>query len=548
MLAGLCGFGGAATAQVPAEVSPGVLQEQLRRIAPAPAPAPAGEVSLPALPDPAPGRPPPGAENVQVTVRSVEVSGNTVVATADMAEAWAGLAGRQVSLAAIYALADTLTGLYRNRGYVLSAVVVPPQTIRDGIVRLQAVEGYVGQVRFEPELVATPRMRAYVDAIVRERPLTIATLERQLLVMNDLPGVTAQAYFEPGNAAGEAVLTLKAARRSVTGSVGAQNRVSRLLGDVALEGRVTLNNSFGLDDSHSLLLQTTNRPNRLRSLGYVYNQPLGTDGLALNLFLGRVESATPFEAERVKSASDIATLGLSYPLIRARAQTLRLRARVNVYNGTQDFADRLLVQEDKVRALRLGASWDRTDGSGVNFLDGEVSKGLRGLGSTPAGAAHAQRAGADYGFAKFNLFAGRLQSLGRNLSLQASVQGQWTDDILPPSERAPLGGETILRAYNAGELIGDRALAGKLELRWEPPLIDGGRVAFYAFAEAGRTTTLNAIGGNTHDSANSTGFGIRGSVGSGLNFYTEVATPHRRKVATYGTRHTRVFAGLSYDF
>ena len=548
MLAGLYGFGSVATAQVPAEVSPGVLQEQLRRAAPAPPPP--SEVSLPTLPAPEPGRPPPGAENVQITVSSIEVSGNTVVATPDMAAAWAGLVGREVSLAAIYALADTLTGLYRNRGFVLSAVVVPPQTIRDGIVRLQAVEGYVGQVRFDPALVATPRMQAHADAIARERPLTIATLERQLLLINELPGVTAQAYFEPGSAAGEAVLTLKAARRPVTGFAGAQNRVSKLLGDVALEGRITLNNSFGLDDSHSLLLQTTNRPDRLRSIGYVYNQPLGTDGLALNLFLGRVESNTPFEAERVKSASDIATLGLSYPLIRARAQTLRLRARVNVYNGTQDFADRLLVQEDKVRALRLGASWDLTDGSGVNFVDGEVSRGLRGLGSTPAGATsiQAQRVGADYSFTKVNLFAGRLQSLGRNFSLQASVQGQWTKDILPPSERAPLGGETILRAYNAGELIGDRALAGKLELRWEPPLINNGRVTFYAFAETGRTTTLNVVGSSTHDSANSTGFGVRSSLSGGLNFYAEVATPHRRNVATYGTRHTRVFAGLSYDF
>lgn len=544
LLAGVYGLFGTAMAQVPAEVSPGVLQEQLRRAAP----QPPADVQLPALPAPAPSRPPPGSENVQVTVRSVEITGNTVVSTADMAAAWAPLTGKEVPLASIYALADTLTGLYRNRGYVLSAVLVPPQTIRDGVVRLQAVEGYVGRVSFDPELVATARMRAQIDAIAREKPLTIATLERQLLLINDLPGVTAQAYFEPGAALGEAYLTVKAVRRPVTGFVGAQNRVSKLLGDVSLEGRVTLNNSFGLDDSHSLLLQTTNRPSRLRSVGYVYNQPLGTDGLALNLFLGRVESVTPFERERMKAASDIATLGLSYPLIRSRAQTLRLRARVNVYNGTQDFADRLLVQEDKVRALRLGAAWDLTDGSGVNFIDAELSKGLTGLGSTPAGATYAQRAGADYGFTKFNFFAGRLQSLGRNLSLQASVQGQWTDDILPPSERAALGGETILRAYNAGELIGDRALAGKLELRWEPQLIDSGRITFYAFAEAGRTTTLNAVGGNAHDSANSTGFGVRGSLTGGLNVYAEVATPHRRKVATYNSRHTRVFAGLSYDF
>ena len=31
--------------------------------------------------------------------------------------------------------------------------------------------------------------------------------------------------------------------------------------------------------------------------------------------------------------------------------------------------------------------------------------------------------------------------LGGDFSLQASVQGQWTNDLLPLSERAALGGE-----------------------------------------------------------------------------------------------------------
>lgn len=527
---------------VPPEATPGVLQEQLRRAAP----QPPADVQLPA-PPPAPAAPlPPGVEGVQVQIRSVELSGNTVIPTAELESNWAGMLGREQPLAAVYELANTLTGIYRNRGYVLSAVVVPPQTIRDGVVRLQVIEGYVGKVDFDPAFTPTARMREQAQVIAREKPLTIKTLERQLLLINDLPGVTAQAYFEPGTETGEARLTIKAARRPVSGFVGVQNRVSRLLGDVSIEGRITINNPLGLDDSHSLLVQTTDRW-RLRSVGYVYNQPLGTDGLALNLFLGNIESkVVSSSGENIKSASSIVTLGLSYPLIRSRNQSLRLRARLNAFNGKQDFLG--LEQEDRARALRLGASWDRTDGSGVNFADVEVSKGITGLGATKSGSNSAVRADADYGFTKLNFYAGRLQSLGGNFSLQASVQGQWTNDSLPPSERAALGGDLILRAFSAGELIGDRAWAGKLELRYEPPWIAGGRISFYGFAEAGRTVTLQTTLADVVQKGGTTGVGVRGTFASNANVYAEVAVPHRRNVAYNNSRRARFFAGLSYEF
>ncbi len=528
---------------VPSPATPGVLQEQLRRAAPQ---LPA-EVQLPALPPTQSPQLPAGVEDVRIVVNAVELSGNTVIPTTELAPAWADMLGREQPLAAVYELANALTGVYRNRGYVLSAVVVPPQTIRDGVVRLQVVEGYVGKVDFDPAFNLTERMRQEAQVIAGEKPLTIKTLERQLLLINELPGVTAQAYFEPGGETGEAWLTIKAVRKPVSGFIGIQNRVSRLLGDVAIEGRVTLNNPLGLDDSHSLLLQTTNRA-RLRSAAYVYNQPLGTDGLALNLFLGHIESKVAFSGASVKSESDIATLGLSYPLIRSRNETLRLRARINVYNGKQDFLDRLLEQEDHARALRLGASWDRSDGSGINFADVELSQGIKGMGATRAGAANAQRADADYGFTKFNFYAGRLQKLPGNFSLQASVQGQWTNDPLPPSERAALGGELVLRAFDAGELIGDRAWAGKLELRYEPAWIDGGRVTLYGFAEAGRTVTLQRTLPDIKQKGGSTGIGIRASMANNANFYAEIAVPHGRNVAYYNSRRTRFFAGLSYEF
>lgn len=529
----------------PPEASSGVLTDQLRRTIP----IPSSEGRVPAPPAAQPLARPAEADNIQFVLQDVRVSGAGVIPQAEMAPLWQEMKGKRVSLAAVYALADELTAMYRNRGYILSAVTVPVQEVKEdgAVVELTAIEGYVGSVRFDDGVAATARMQAEAAVLTTQRPLTSATLERQMLLLNELGGLTAQAYFEPGSTTGEAKLTIKAVRRTVSGFVGVQNRVSRLLGRAVLEGRVTLHNMLGWDESHSLLLQTSDR-GRLRSLGYYYNQPLGSDGLALSLFLGHVESYVDSARTPIRSASDIATIGLSYPLVRSRAQTLRLRARLNVYNGTQEFTEFLFLQRDRARALRVGAAWDRTDGSGVTFADAELSKGLSGMGATRSWADDAIRSGADYGFTKFNYFAGRLQHLGGDFSLQASLQGQWTRDRLPPSERFALGGDLILRAFNAGELIGDRGYAGKLELRYEPPLIPGGRVSFYAFAEAGRVRTIEAQVASTSAKGGTTGLGARATLASGLNMYAEVAKPHWRNVAYNNSRRARVFAGLSYDF
>ncbi|MDM0053043.1 ShlB/FhaC/HecB family hemolysin secretion/activation protein [Variovorax sp. J22R115] len=544
---------------VPPQATPGVLQQQLRRMVPEPsitdkAPTP---IPVPAFTYPS------GAEAIRLTVRTVELSGNTAIPTAELAPNWADMTDREVPATAIYDLANTLTSIYRNRGYVLSAVLVTQDVVKDGlpdgVLRLHVIEGYVGRVQFDPELENSPRIREEAQVIMRERPLTIRTLERQLLIINDIPGVAAQAYLDAAGPPGEAVLTLKTARNSVSGFAGIQNRVSELLGNVLIEGRVSLFNAFGQDEAQTLLLQTT-ETSRLRSLGYAYDQPLGTSGLMFNGFLAHIESKSSlteadlfrqsdFLSEVVRSTSDIATFGVAYPLIRGRGETLRVRGRFNIYDGKQKGELLQIEQQERVRALRVGLSWDRSDASGINFANADVSQGIPGLGSTSSDSPTAIRRDADYGFSKVDFLAGRLQRLGGDFSLLASVQGQWTNDRLPSSERAALGGELILRAFDAGDLIGDRAAAGKLELRYEPALIPGGRVTFYAYAEVGRTTSIEiAPIPNLVSRGSDTGLGVRGSLANGVNFYAEVATPHEVYRVPTRSRSTRFFTGLSYQF
>ena len=55
--------------------------------------------------------------------------------------------GKKVTLVEVYDIAQRITQYYRDDGYVLASAYLPPQGIKDGIVTIQIVEGYVGEVK-----------------------------------------------------------------------------------------------------------------------------------------------------------------------------------------------------------------------------------------------------------------------------------------------------------------------------------------------------------------------------------------------------------------
>ena len=89
---------------------------------------------------------PDNAASLHFTLQDVILKGSTVY-TSEQVAAWTkDLRGKNISLAAVYALAQEWTARYRGDGYILSQVIIPPQTIENGTLVLQAVEGFIDGV------------------------------------------------------------------------------------------------------------------------------------------------------------------------------------------------------------------------------------------------------------------------------------------------------------------------------------------------------------------------------------------------------------------
>jgi hemolysin activation/secretion protein len=490
---------------------------------------------------------PPGAQDMRLLLGEVVLEGNTVLSTQALSAAWAPLVGKSITLADAFGVAAAISARYRAAGYILSQAIIPPQDIRTtgvGVLRIQVVEGFIGQVSVTG--LAPAKLEPYLERVRTERPLQLATLERSLLLIGELPGVSSQAHLRASATPNASDLELVASQKRTEFSFSAHNRSSPSQGRLRLEASAEARGVLGSFDRHSLRWVGSG-DDRLNMLSYANETPVGRNGLKFNLGLSasRSQPDTEVALSNIDTRSDNLSLGLTQAVLRSRQANLSLRGTLAGYDNRSEVAG-TLASEDHIRALRLGLTGDVADGwSGISLLDLEWSKGLSALGADkegdlPAGSANPQ-------FSKWTLYAARLQSLSGNWSALLAATAQGSGDKLPTAEQLGLGGETFLRAFDPSEAIGEKGSAAKLELRYD---LGGSRLAstLYVYGETGKVKRRQADGSSVATSLSSAGLGVRLSGPARSRGYLEVAKPGRKDVASEGNRKARVFAGLGIDF
>lgn len=487
---------------------------------------------------------PAGAKQMRLKLADITLSGNTVVSTDTLLPLWQPLLGKEVSLADVFGVAASISAAYRERGYVLSQAVVLQQDLNTvaARVRIQVLEGFIDKTTVSG--TATPGLLAYLAPIGRERPATLATVERQLLLVNELAGVQAVGNLKAGTTPNASDLDLAVQRTAVQGSLTLHNRVAPSQGDVRLEGDITANGLLGDFDRHNLRLATSGNK-RLNQLSYGLDAPLGSDGLKVQAGASISKSQPKVVATNLDTNSSNAYAGLSYPVLRSRQVNLGLRAQLAGYNNGSDTLA-IRTSEDRIRALRFGVTADYADAAGgVSLLDLEVSKGLSGLGASKADDPLLN--GAKPTFTRTTVYLARLQHLGGAWSLLGAATAQESGDKLPTAEQLGLGGETFLRGYDPSEAIGERGYATKLELRFNAeiaPLL----TTFYAYADAGTVRRRRVSDTDLSTSLTSAGVGVRFSGPARVRGFVEVAKPLGDRVTSKDSKKARAFAGFGIDF
>lgn len=449
------------------------------------------------------------AANVSIVLQAVHIEGANAIPAASLAPLWQGLVGKKVTGADLNALSRKIADRYNAAGYALINVQVPPQDFADGLVRLVVQEGHVENVRIEGNTkdADLTLLKHYAAQIIADRPLRRSTLERYILLMNDIPGLKVGSQFQPvPGHPGVAALQLTILRKRMEAGIAVNNQGNGQLGSTQATVNLVANGLLRQGERTQLVFGAPVTLRRYQYYGFSHVEPIGNDGATLTFGYGRL--VTQARSNAAGGTADTFTIRLSYPVIRAVRETLVLNADLNALNSNAAYLGQGLSDE-RTRSVRLGAIYGKEDNwGGTTILSGTFSHGVDTLGARRGSVAFG---GPDY--AKFYGAAAREQKLPLDLTLRARVMGQYATHHLPSTEQFLFGGPQMGKAFNYAYMAGDRGLAAYVELAhpWPgfmtPKALAGSEL--FGYADWGEVSTINTPFQLGYARASSAGGGIR---------------------------------------
>lgn len=113
---------------------------------------------------------------ISFELKAVNIEGMSVFQNGEFESLYANELNKQVSLAIAWTIADEITKKYRDAGYFLSRAYVPEQKIKDGVIHIRVVEGYVSAVELPKEIENSSIVQHYLADFLKNKPTNMKTL------------------------------------------------------------------------------------------------------------------------------------------------------------------------------------------------------------------------------------------------------------------------------------------------------------------------------------------------------------------------------------
>lgn len=514
-----------------------------------------GSVMEPEVPEAKSYKPSKDLKKIRFILKKIVVKGSTVYSHNAFRRWQKRFIDKKVSLALIYRFAEKITAKYRNDGYLLSRAIVVPQNIKNGVVTIQIVEGYIGNLKIRGPVKGSKMfLKSYGKALLRSSPLKAKDLERYLLLIDDLPGVSVESVLVPSKnepGASELILTLK--HKDMDSNAGIDNRGTKFNGPIQMRGATNANSVMGFYDRLGIQGVLTSNPDELLFFNGFGEMPVSSEGTKIFISgsFSKSQPGSTLKQFKVEGNSNTFTVRASHPFIRSRGKNLKGYLGFTSRNSKTDLLNENIT-DDRLRILKLGMAYDFVDRlRGVNLFSLGLSKGMNIMDASGPGSLKLSRADGRSDFTKLSGDILRLQELGPGWSLLTGVGWQYAFDSLLSSEEFGLGGPQYVRAYDPSEVTGDHGIAFKLELQkgvktnWNYLK----SLQSYLYFDHGTVALRNTTAvQDSSSSLTAVGLGMRGNINKWLSGYIEVGQPLSGDVSAEGNSDPRFFFSLNAHY
>lgn len=454
--------------------------------------------------------------------------------------------GEKISLKVIYNVIDEIIGHYKRDGYALVSALITDQDFSSGIIDVRIVEGYVSEVILPQSLADTDDgslVKQHARVITQERPLKVDTLQRHLLLTNDIPGLRVDGAFQPARRTPGAVDIKVDAKRDSFETFGSiDNHGPEELGPVQFQVGAEYHSLFRMGDTSQIKLGGTPDLDTLRYIFLNHSHIVNASGLRLGADLGYIETRPDIAGlEGLEGEARIASLNSRYPIMRSMHRNVFVYGSFDYLDSNNAFLEREL-SSDGLRSLRTGVFYSQRDSwGGDNIVNVSISQGLDIMGAE-AGSRPAGRV--DY--TKSSFFLKRLQRFDSGFSAVISAEGQYAFSSLLSPEEFGYGGREFGRAFRPSEITADHGIAAGFELRYHQP--GPGMLRSYEpylFADAGKVWRRDDRFLISQASGASAGGGLRLTISDYFTIEMEAASVIHRSNSAIGDDDWRFLVRLT---
>src|SRR5215467_758197 len=509
---------------------PGPLKEEFQRPHPPPSPV------LPIVPLPPEGEAPrkPGA--VQVFVRDIMVTGNTVFSDEEINQVTGPFKNRTLVTEDLERLRLSLTLLYINKGYLTSGAIIPDQDIAAGVVAVHIIEGRLTNINVEGNRwFRTAYLHDRIE-LGKETPVRMEPLQDQLQILQqDRRIERVNAELKPGDKQGESVLNVHVEdRQPFHATIEVNNYQTPLVGEFRGIGTLTDDNLTGNGDPLSI---SYGQSSGAFPIVYgSYELPLNRYGTTFSPYYRRYDFKLieePFTPLNIKTNTEIIGMSLRHPVYKTVTDEVALSVigehlftQSFLFNGTPDQMPFNIFPGFQngaatVSALRFAQDWTHRSVDTVLAVRSRFSVGLNVLGATI-------NSNPDTPDGQFFSWLGQEQFIKQfgvkllGMQLLQRMDLQLTNSPLFPLEQVALGGRYTVRGYREVTLLRDNAFIFSVEPRFPLYRWASGEPMFQLapFADVGhgwnlgqnRPTTLTLGGPTVTNTLASIGVGLRWNI------------------------------------
>lgn len=522
-----------------APLSPGAVISPIDKPVYQPERSQSPEISRPSKAAPAP------QSSVKVKVNSFQFVGNTTYSDDVLRSVIAKYEGRTLSITEIYHVADLVEIYYRYHGYLLTSVYVPAQKINSGSIKLEVLEGRVGDIEIDGNLNSySPQfLRKQVDGLKTGTIIDDETLEKETLLLGDLPGLETRAVIKPGKEYGTSDIVFVNEEDRYSGVIAVNNFGRKAIGEARLEAGFLMANPIFEGDMLNLS-GIIAQDNRMLFGRIDYDALINTSGTRLGFNF----SAFAYDVDTVEAGLPPGTLEgsgislvarISHPLQRSTRNNTSIIVDVRRSTTKEDGSLALPFRaENTINLLDVFVNYDHLYSSyAKTTIHGGLATNFKSVRDQLDRTSQK---------AKLSLDVSHYQPFFETWFLIGRAQGVYSPDPLVDVEKYRIGGQGSVRAYPSAELAGDKG--GVFSLDIGVNYIVSGNVVLTPkiFADAGkvyRYTDFGLFGLPESESLAGYGAGLSVLFAKNHTIDFEVVTPTSDKVSSDG-RDTRFW--LSY--